>query len=46
MNEMNEKLSFKMGVIFTYLTYMGENWLCIVKHSSKSAGNELQSVLR
>ena len=29
-SEMNEKLSFKMGVMFTSLFYMGENCLDIL----------------
>ena len=29
-NEMNEKLSFKMGVIFTTSNYMGENCLDVL----------------
>ena len=43
--EMNEKLSFQMGVIFTSSTYMDENMFrYIVQHLSKSAGIEQQSI--
>ena len=44
-NEMNENLSFKMGVRFAASLGMGENFLDILHEVMyKNAGTELQSI--